>query len=435
MNDRKDDRIEEFLKRYSKEYDYYLQAARLVQQKLEDSLQSAGVRSIVTARAKSVEHLSEKCYKRAAKNGSYESVDRIYEDIVDLAGVRVALYFPGQFNQVDSIVRSLFRVTVEKTFPPSDPASNDSVDPSLGKVSHQKRFPGYKANHYHVRLKDDVTLEESDKRYTEARVEVQVASVLMHAWSEVEHDLIYKPLEGELSHDEYAILDMLNGLVASGEIALEQLQRAGDARVTADDRRIASHWELATLLLSAGEKLTGEPISESGLGRVDELYSFIRELEIDTPKNLRPYIEALHDNLEVRPLAEQIVDALLSENSSRLDVYNSVRRRLPWTDSEGETYRHIGMFLTHWTQLEALVRSAAPDPRGRPIIPTLRVLEGTGLLTRETAFEFDQLRRMRNLLVHGIEIPPITVLDESTARLKALLAEIELRLQDKGNSE
>jgi hypothetical protein len=42
---------------------------------------------------------------------------------------------------------------------------------------------------------------------------------------------------------------------------------------------------------------------------------------------------------------------------------------------------------------------------------------------------------MRNLLVHGIEIPPITVLDESTARLKALLAEIELRLKDKGNSE
>ena len=128
MNDRKDDRIEEFLKRYSKEYDYYLQAARLVQQKLEDSLQSAGVRSIVTARAKSVEHLSEKCYKRAAKNGSYESVDRIYEDIVDLAGVRVALYFPGQFNQVDSIVRSLFRVTVEKTFrPPILPPTTPSI--------------------------------------------------------------------------------------------------------------------------------------------------------------------------------------------------------------------------------------------------------------------------------------------------------------------
>ncbi len=163
MNDRKDDRIEEFLMRYSKEYDYYLQAARLVQQKLEDSLQSAGVRSIVTARAKSVEHLSEKCYKRAAKNGSYESVDRIYEDIVDLAGVRVALYFPGQFDQVDSIVRSLFRVTVEKTFPPSDTASNDSADPSLGKVGRQKRFPGYKANHYHVRLKDDVTLESQIK--------------------------------------------------------------------------------------------------------------------------------------------------------------------------------------------------------------------------------------------------------------------------------
>ena len=44
----------------------------------------------------------------------------------------------------------------------------------------------------------------------------------MHAWSEVEHDLIYKPLQGTLSKEELAILDELNGLVLAGEIALER---------------------------------------------------------------------------------------------------------------------------------------------------------------------------------------------------------------------
>lgn len=52
----------------------------------------------------------------------------------------------------------------------------------------------------------------------------------MHAWSEVEHDLIYKPLQGTLSKEELAILDELNGLVLAGEIALERLQAAGNER-------------------------------------------------------------------------------------------------------------------------------------------------------------------------------------------------------------
>jgi ppGpp synthetase/RelA/SpoT-type nucleotidyltranferase len=36
-------------------------------------------------------------------------------------------------------------------------------------------------------------------------VEIQVASVLMHAWAEVEHDLVYKPVDQEpLSDAELA---------------------------------------------------------------------------------------------------------------------------------------------------------------------------------------------------------------------------------------
>jgi ppGpp synthetase/RelA/SpoT-type nucleotidyltranferase len=83
-----------------------------------------------------------------------------------------------------------------------------------------------------VRLRES-TLNDAQKRYVAALVEIQIASVLMHAWAEVEHDLLYKPVQGRLSDDEYAILDELNGLVMTGEIALERLQKAGEARVAA----------------------------------------------------------------------------------------------------------------------------------------------------------------------------------------------------------
>ena len=60
----------------------------------------------------------------------------------------------------------------------------------------------------------------------------------MHASSEVEHDLVYRPFEGTHSDEEYAILDELNGLVIAGEIALLRLQKAGEARVTGSERQL-----------------------------------------------------------------------------------------------------------------------------------------------------------------------------------------------------
>jgi ppGpp synthetase/RelA/SpoT-type nucleotidyltranferase len=47
--------------------------------------------------------------------------------------------------------------------------------------------------HYQILKKSEHPAEE---RYSKACIEIQVASVLMHAWAEVEHDLLYKPLIG-----------------------------------------------------------------------------------------------------------------------------------------------------------------------------------------------------------------------------------------------
>ena len=79
-------------------------------------------------------------------------------------------------------------------------------------------------------------------------VEVQVGSVLMHAWAEVEHDLIYKPESGEISEDEDAILDEINGLVITGEVALERLQRAVERRLAEKDVKFDNQYDLAAYL-------------------------------------------------------------------------------------------------------------------------------------------------------------------------------------------
>jgi ppGpp synthetase/RelA/SpoT-type nucleotidyltranferase len=420
------DLIDQFMARYTKEYDFYNQTARLAHQKIESSLQAAGIRSIVTSRAKSIARLEDKCRQRETRHGGYSSIDDIYDDIVDLAGVRVALYFPAEIDQVDGTITRLFDVILTKEFPGSEPRPAN------------KQFDGYKAIHYRVQLKED-DLSEAEKRYAAARIEIQVASVLMHAWAEVNHDLAYKPSAGNLSEDEEAILDELNGLVLTGEISLQRLQKAGETRVANRGRKIANHYDLAVHLLSAAEKITDKPISDSGLGRVDLLFDFISKLGLDTPELLEPYIDALHGNVELRPLAEQIIDALLAEDSERYKIYNSIRAQRPWTrvttESDQEIYRHIGMFMAQWIALEALLRELYPAEKGRgPLLPTTRQLRSLGLLPDEMIYDYDQLRRMRNMLVHGVDFPPLENLEEATRRLDVIVEQIRQRKdQQDGN--
>ncbi len=413
--------IEEFIAHYTREYDFYQRAASLVAGLLEADLRAAGIRGIVTSRAKATSRLEDKCKQRDREH-AYTSVEGIYDDIVDLAGVRVALYFPAETAQVEAAIARLFeQVTAPKLFP------------AASRPRSGKRFSGYSAVHHRVQLRE-ADMTEADRRYAAAKVEIQVASVLMHAWSEVEHDLVYKPLEGELSEDEYAILDQLNGLVRAGEIALERLQKAGELRVSVGGQRIANHYDLAVHLLGRAKEFPEQPERDLGLGRVDLLYKFLARLGIDTPNGLAPYLEGLHGNVEVRPFSEQVIDALLAQDSSRYDVYREVRAETLTATADRDwgaeqSYLEVGRFLTEWARLEALIRGIAVGKgRTRPTIPTAQELERLGLLDAGSRQDFDWLRRVRNDLVHGIEAPRPEELRNAADRIRHLTAQLDTRL-------
>ena len=212
----------------------------------------------------------------SAREQDVRDLEEISADIVDLAGARVALYFPGERDQVDRLVRQLF-----------PPWSRPRNSLRARKPTYKKRFSGYWATHYRVQLKES-SLGTAQQRYADARVEIQVASVLMHAWSEVEHDLVYKPFEGTLSDEEYAILDELNGLVIAGEIALERLQKAGEARVAASEREFVNHYDLASHLLSRTALIAHGPLADSALGRVDLLFELLKRLAFSPRSNSSP---------------------------------------------------------------------------------------------------------------------------------------------------
>lgn len=425
------DLISQFVARYRKEFDFYEQSSRMVAQVLDSNLQSAGVRAIVTSRAKTPTRLEAKVRQRATKR-NYSSVDDIYDDIVDLAGVRVALYFPGEREEVGRILKSLFvLVGPQKDFPTS------------AQPSYKKRFSGYWATHYRVRLSESM-LNESQKRFAEAKIEIQVASVLMHAWSEVEHDLVYKPLQGQLSEEEYAILDELNGLVLAGEIALERLQRAAERRASVDGREFSNHYDLAASLLEMSrQRLSDLNIGDSSIGRADLLFALLCELGLNTPEHLRKYITAIHSDFERRPIAEQVIDLVLSEDPNRYGMFERIRmsdvpvlEASPSDEPLASQSDAIGEFIALWIDYEKMIRKLT-EAKGLPSFgqPSFRLLQKIDDFPSEVLDASERLRRFRNQLVHGIEVPDAEFIRSQASDLRHLLSQLKSILLSRADND
>jgi len=212
--------IEAFIKNYEHEVDFYQEVAGLAQDKLDSALQDGGIKAVVSSRAKRPSRLEKKLYKREPEKG-YKTFRNITDDIIDLAGCRVALYMPADREEVGAIIQKLFtEVRPAKHFP-ADRGPADSI--------------GYIADHYLVTLKPE-SLRKKELRYADTQIEIQVASVLMHAWAEVTHDLIYKPEKGKLTPAEMSLLKDLNDIVQMGEQQLEKLQNAIEHRTSEDLR-------------------------------------------------------------------------------------------------------------------------------------------------------------------------------------------------------
>lgn len=308
--------INDFLEQYISKLDVYQKASRLCAQICEKELERSGLRAIVTYRAKRPEKLKEKIVKRNAMN-QYTSVDEIYQDIVDLAGVRIALYFPGDQCEIDKFIHNNFNVLDIKTFPQMSYKNTTNIP-------YTKLFSGYRASHYRVNLKKE-RCADVHKKYCNMIIEIQVASVLMHAWAEVEHDLIYKPLSGSVSSDEYEILDELNGLVLSGEIALNRLQKAFKERVSKRNESFSSHYELAAFLydhLISSDSFTSENLV---LGRADRLYNFLRNVNLNTPDKLEPFLKSVKPDFSVLTAAQKIVEAILLEEPDYHTVFLNIK--------------------------------------------------------------------------------------------------------------
>ena len=179
--------------------------------------------------------------------GPFHDVDSMFGALHDIGGVRICVYFPGDVQKVvdfleeksrrSEVIEVVHVVQRGQGIAPDMVRLKDYVDtldrqdevPNDGatslSISEKKMFAGYRATHVIVQLRPTAEPEGYKHFRSKNYVEIQVATVVMHAWSQIEHDIIYKTGLDLPSESEKSILDTFNGIVMTGESLLGQLAR------------------------------------------------------------------------------------------------------------------------------------------------------------------------------------------------------------------
>ena len=297
----------EFLDVYPSLMDCYESVALLCSKMCEDILKTNGIKAIISHRAKTPESLRDKFISRVADGKTCASVDNVQQQIIDLAGARIALYFPGDIEKVSELVKKYFDVVEVINHPIS--TESRGIEPYKSE---------YKAKHFRIFLKStDLEKEQLAKGYDKKIIELQVATVLMHAWSEVEHDFIYKPKTGTLSEQELDALNQLNSLMLASELSLRQFDRGTQLRTATSNRPFENHYELASYIFLY-LKSKGVDIGKLIIGPAEDLLSFLRWSGKDTPEQLNKLINDMIGNRYTNNMsvAELIIQAIINEDVS-----------------------------------------------------------------------------------------------------------------------
>lgn len=197
-----DSHSEAIMEEYRQQRPMFLEAENHIVKRLRDSLAEAGiVVAAVESRVKTEKSLAGKLELKGSK---YKSL----ADITDIVGLRVITFYLDDVDIVASAVERLFDVDWE-----------NSVDK---RRLHALDSFGYQSLHYICRMPDIPEGRLAPSSAAESyRFEIQMRTLLQHAWSNMNHDTGYK--SGVEIPREY--IRNLNRLAGMLELADEQFSR------------------------------------------------------------------------------------------------------------------------------------------------------------------------------------------------------------------
>src|SRR3989344_5275037 len=144
---------------------------------LEALLEEGEYKYQIFSRTKTPERLEEKLVRKKAEGIYYYSL----EEIEDLVGLRVIFYTERDKEKFIKKIKNAIG--------------------SFIKVKEKEKQNGYKATHIIMSFGRKRLKLSEYRHFRGLKSEIQITSILHHAWAEIEHDLVYKDINNLKNKD------------------------------------------------------------------------------------------------------------------------------------------------------------------------------------------------------------------------------------------
>lgn len=156
----------------------------------------------ISGRTKSERSLYEKLKKGTHK---YKTLD----DITDIVGVRIVTHFASDVSEIAELIEREFQIDRE-----------NSVDKR--KQMEVNQF-GYMSLHYVAELDPKGLDSDEYDDVTGVKAEIQICSILQHAWAEIEHDFGYK-VEKQVPWEVRRAFSRIASLLETADLEFDRIR-------------------------------------------------------------------------------------------------------------------------------------------------------------------------------------------------------------------
>ncbi len=313
--DATDEELSKMRKLYFQQYSKYERLGMNLKQALEGFLEEAGISFLaVNYRVKSLESFMEKIGRKHYANP--------FDQTEDMCGLRVVCYFQSDIEKIKKLICS--ELTIVESFDKSDHMSPTQF--------------GYRSSHFIVKIRKDWLKAPNYRGLQNLKAEIQVRTILMHSWAEIEHKLAYKKKE----HIPDQFRRKFSRLSAKLEEADEQFEEL-----------VQGIWKHQTDVLTWAEEKPGfDWDMEMNL---DNLQAFLDFHFPEKQKDIKDTIELLDEILPLEITMKDLVEG-----------YEQVRKHLPEIEKSMSNIRNYFQQVTACRNMLDIVHEKYFEMRGMP---------------------------------------------------------------------
>ncbi len=338
MNDKR--KLQEIKNWYDKNYKLYESCAKEMSNIIEKILNKKNIPyHSISYRVKEKDSYLEKC-----KNDKYKNP---IEEIMDLAGIRIITYTNKDVQRICEIVKKEFWIDEKNSEDKSKKMLEDQV--------------GYLSVHYIVTMREDRTKLLEYGEYEKIKSEIQIRTLLQHAWAEIEHDRNYKfsgvlPLEIKRRFYLVAgVLEMMDREFDSLSEDIDQYSKEMQNKIDIGDFDVSiDSTSLEKYVLAKFEgkcikpSLTGIIVNDEVIEELDRFgFKKIQDIE-------NVLTEEMEEKLEINMKANTFI-GLLRDMMMILDIdkYFDKAYRNSWGGTDRETvnqFQKLGINLQKYIE-------------------------------------------------------------------------------------